>query len=66
MTTQPDKSIRHEDLQEFFLTVREWMDENAVIPANIPIPSYGKPMSDELKQWAIQFRRKLGAIACIS
>ena len=65
MTTQPDKSIRHEDLQEFFLTVREWMDENAVIPANIPIPSYGKPMSDELKQWAIQFRRKLGAMGWI-
>ncbi|MBH42351.1 MAG: hypothetical protein CL787_02335 [Chloroflexi bacterium] len=66
MTTQPDKSIRHEDLQEFFLTVREWMDENAVIPANIPIPSYGKPMSDELKQWAVQFRRKLGAMGWIA
>ncbi len=65
--TKPSESPReYEDLQEFFLTVREWMDDNAVIPADIPRPAKGQPMSTELKTWAVQFRRKLGAMGWIA
>ena len=48
-------------LEEFRQLVREWMDANAVIPDDIPIPARRSPLSTELKQWAVQFRRKLGA-----
>tara|TARA_Y100000588_G_C14256956_1_gene925875 strand:- start:1641 stop:2468 length:828 start_codon:yes stop_codon:yes gene_type:complete len=66
MTNPSESPGTYEDLQEFFLTVREWMDENAVIPADIQRPAKGQPMSTELKQWAVQFRKKLGSMGWIA
>jgi alkylation response protein AidB-like acyl-CoA dehydrogenase len=66
MTNPSAEPNSFEDLQEFFFSVREWFEENAVIPANIPMPSSGQPMADELKQWAVQFRRKLGNMGWIA
>ena len=48
-------------LEGFRAFVREWMDANAVVPDDIPLPERRGPLSTELKQWAVQFRRKLGA-----
>ena len=57
MTTPSDPYATPEGFRQL---VREWMDANAVVPNDIPIPSRRDPLSTELKQWAVQFRRKLG------
>ena len=61
MTTPSEASEPNANLGGFRQLVREWMDSNAVIPDDIPIPAKRHPLSPELKQWAVQFRRKLGA-----
>lgn len=61
MVTPSDAPGRYEDLDAFRTMVRAWMDANAVIPDHIQLPGRGRPLSPELKQWAVQFRRKLGA-----
>ena len=54
----PDADVPVEGFRQ---TVRAWLDANAVIPDDIPNPGRRGPLSPELKQWAVQFRRKLGA-----
>ncbi|SVC03694.1 uncharacterized protein METZ01_LOCUS256548, partial [marine metagenome] len=66
MTNLTEEQNSYEDIQEFFFSVRDWFDENGVIPSEIPIKRRGQPMSDELKQWAVQFKRKLGAMGWIA
>ena len=61
MTTPSEAPESYATLEGFRQLVREWMDANAVIPDDIPIPARGHPLSPESKQWAVQFRRKLGA-----
>lgn len=58
MSTSSELYANLDAFREF---VRNWMESNAVIPDEIPIPERRGPMSPQLKQWAIQFRRKLGA-----
>ncbi|MQF48852.1 hypothetical protein FIM08_03000 [SAR202 cluster bacterium AC-647-N09_OGT_505m] len=58
MTTSSERYAAKEEFREL---VREWMDVNAIIPADIPMSAGRAPLSPELKQWAVQFRRKFGA-----
>ncbi len=53
-------------LETFRLYVRDWMNANAVIPDDIPAPVRGQPMSPEVKQWVVEFRRKLGSMGWIA
>ena len=61
LTTSPEAPEPYAALEGFRRLVMEWMDANAVIPDDIPIPARRSPLSTELKQWTVQFRRKLGA-----
>jgi alkylation response protein AidB-like acyl-CoA dehydrogenase len=58
MTTPSDQYATPDEFRQY---VRGWMDANAVVPDDIPMPTRRGPLSTELKQWAVQFRRKLGA-----
>jgi alkylation response protein AidB-like acyl-CoA dehydrogenase len=63
--TTPSESTEHIEalvaLETFRLYVRDWMSANAVIPDEIRAPVKGQPLSPEMKQWVVEFRRKLGA-----
>ena len=62
--TTPSESTEHIEalvaLETFRLYVRDWMSANAVIPDEIRAPVKGQPLSPEMKQWVVEFRRKLG------
>ena len=63
--TTPSESTEHIEalvaLETFRLYVRDWMSANAVIPDEIRAPVKGQPLSPEMKQWVVEFRRKLGS-----
>lgn len=61
MTDSTNSVQEAEPIGGFRKKVAEWLEKNAVVPADIVLPGRGRPMSPELKEWAVQFRRKLGA-----
>ena len=44
----------------FRKTISEWLDENANIPPEIPLPRRGNPLPLALQEWTVQFRQNLG------
>lgn len=61
MTTPPEDPRQYTRIGEFRIVVEDWMDDNAVIPDDIRMPGRGEPLSPALKEWAVQFKKKLGA-----
>ncbi|MQG20943.1 MAG: hypothetical protein FI725_02905 [SAR202 cluster bacterium] len=57
-----NENVDHvEPISEFRTAVSRWLDANATIPEKIDVPGRGRPMSQALKDWAVEFRLKLGA-----
>ena len=57
-----NENVDHvEPISEFRTAVSRWLDANATIPEKIDVPGRGRPMPQALKDWAVDFRLKLGA-----
>ena len=47
-------------IDSFRKVVSQWLDENAKIPPDIPLPRRGNPLPEPLQEWTVQFRKNLG------
>ena len=47
-------------IDSFRKMVSQWLDENANVPRDIPLPRRGNPLPEPLQEWTVQFRKNLG------
>lgn len=61
MTSPFNTPAERAAIDTFRQTVHDWLDVHGNLPTDIPVPQRGRPLPAKLKEWTVEFRRKLGA-----